>query len=455
MIITNNANKKIKGQYHMKYTSKDIIERALSLADISNTDFLTHKELTQYLNDAWHTVFQWLINKGDSQFIHEVELENGSGVGDWTEYSLPDDLYQIKSIKNKLTGSIVTRHSESQGINSGTYEVVNDKLRLYGVISQPLLLTYYAVPTFITFPDKDILSDLTGTVFSSAGNAVATVVDDTIAIKNIVTGETLGTFSLPEPTFHLGNGHVVFDVSDGEERSIQYWSYDGAVVSEYSVPLNATVSYFLDEEYNVCFQILEDGKYGAPIRGSSFIMNSVLKFDSPFAFALDNLYFSGKVNDSKQYISVYDASEDEFWDDIPLPFNPKWAYRTDDYDTKPAFIISDGTHYWLFIVNEAEHSLDYEDIDIKAMEIICPVRYGLLTSNGTEATLKSVIPNTLMNFPNDLYFSLLACDLALRFAMKMNANTDGLNNLYQNMQTTFMNTLGQDAGYTRIQNVYN
>lgn len=62
----------------MKYTSNQVIKRALNLADISNTDFLTHEEQIQYINDAWQTVYQWLINKGDKQFVKEVYLENAA-----------------------------------------------------------------------------------------------------------------------------------------------------------------------------------------------------------------------------------------------------------------------------------------------------------------------------------------------------------------------------------------
>ena len=87
----------------MKYLASQIIERAERLADISNTDFLTYKEKGQYLQDAWTSVYQQLINKGDKQFVKEVELMNsGSSVGEWTEYELPDDLFQICSVKNKI-----------------------------------------------------------------------------------------------------------------------------------------------------------------------------------------------------------------------------------------------------------------------------------------------------------------------------------------------------------------
>ena len=37
----------------MQYTASEIIERAKNLADCGNTDFLSEKEATQYINDAF------------------------------------------------------------------------------------------------------------------------------------------------------------------------------------------------------------------------------------------------------------------------------------------------------------------------------------------------------------------------------------------------------------------
>ena len=134
-------------------------------------------------------------------------------------------------------------------------------------------------------------------------------------------------------------------------------------------------------------------------------------------------------------------------------YTPSEIIPTDDWDNSPAFIIrtSDDTyHVW------AVHNDGFvEDIELDITEPISEalLKYGPLVSNGTNLTVKSHIPDTEMNFPNNIYFSLLSCDLALRYAMKMNANTDGLNNLYQNMQGTFMSSLTQAGGYLHPRDV--
>ena len=86
----------------MNYTARQLITRAKNLADLRNTSFLDHDELTQYINDSFTTVYNWLIQKGDTQFVKEVELSSGNGVGEYTEYELPKDLYIINLLRNRF-----------------------------------------------------------------------------------------------------------------------------------------------------------------------------------------------------------------------------------------------------------------------------------------------------------------------------------------------------------------
>ena len=60
----------------MKYTAKRIIERALSLADLTNTDFLSHQEFTDYLNDSWKSLYQIFINNVNYLLIFLIYIKN-------------------------------------------------------------------------------------------------------------------------------------------------------------------------------------------------------------------------------------------------------------------------------------------------------------------------------------------------------------------------------------------
>lgn len=644
----------------MKYRTSQIISRSKDLADIQNTDFLTHEEQTRYLNDAWVTVLQWLIAKGDTQFVNEVILQP-SGFGAITEYEIPFDLYRIKSIKNAVTGSPIMRASVSDGINSNTYEVVNNTIRLYGVANTPILLTYYLKPLFLTFPDKDIEVELSQDIISAAGNSVL-LEDGTI--KNLLTGEIVGAVTLDDTKrYKLGNGHIA-ELYDTEAVLTNTWTdgqnhYDadltpmalpaGEVITRriISNPSGVTVSnngsFYIKSNSTGTYEVRENtiiiigddvyssdfvspidafystwtaikggnlgsyytyaDKYYKKVEDSenpgSFLYYEVLSRTSdaesldPTAVSdqtiIDNLDASDPVTfyrclwhkhyhgywtvtgftttainkastvinpalgidnptvEEKALFELLDDLESEeavtiayleyrlaageyltyynfngkklyetsladgtfsliydhefnilyqklidgaysnsyfmqrqvtkYTDEVPhfiqetyyvtdnklmrddivmLEFDgyaPSEIIPTDDWDNSPAFIIrtSDDTyHVW------AVHNDEFvEDIELDITEPIpeALLKYGPLVSNGTNLTVKSHIPDTEMNFPNNIYFSLLSCDLALRYAMKMNAEYSGLQNLYLNMQTTFMSSLSQAGSYLHPRDV--
>lgn len=778
------------------YKASEIIERSLRLADINNTDFLTYTEKTQYLQDSWKTVFQWLINKGDKQFVREIELANSFSFHDWTEYELPFDLYQICSLKNKYSGSIVNRHSESQGINSNTYEVVNNRLRLYGVADGPLLLTYWVNPLYLSFPDKDINIDSLGTILSTAGNSVLT---SDGAITNLVTGETVGNIEIEDNhKYVLGNGHV-FDYIINNTLDTEAWVVGSDIVdanldsitppgseigsttigtdvykyndnyyyapnksttdeivvkvgdSYYKPSISGTTTTFtnetirhngeqigdsvkviglngtytdwkfriqevpagteiefasdgdgymwcpktqsgkipqyaagfssisMEERYGVdntdgtfdsvreqissgsgkyyagtnpsdmtesgiywransggsyyflkdclegCdsdnlvevdytpfdlenivlykytitykksyyfatykaadgvrygitesltwnttrgylenFHSLSSGyytpefTYAESLEGyepietqtlkyysdvypiislnqSSIITGSVLvqptdletikgvyfntdkltvsytpyrlvenycryiNFNGDVLFELGeltgslNTYHDSKYNVFYQLnkgvpqfwgkprfdanrtynvnfllatenyilegttdntIKIYD-SEAYYLNEVELPFIAGGLYLPiEPFDGYDSFLIND--HYdkvYLGMIRE-DNTINFEPLDVKDPVVLGLLKYGFVTTSGTGARVQSCIPDTVLNFPNDLYVSLLACDLALRYAMKQNIDASGLNALYTSMQYQFIDSLEQDSGYNRIQNIY-
>ena len=115
-------------------------------------------------------------------------------------------------------------------------------------------------------------------------------------------------------------------------------------------------------------------------------------------------------------------------------------------------MISSDNKYYQFVLYD--DYFDIMELDVDVMISLNPLKYGLLNSDGTNAFITSWMPDTEMNFPNELYFSLIACDLALRFLMKQNADGSSVQALYQDMKQTFSNTLSQSSDFVRVKNVY-
>lgn len=421
----------------MNYFASQLIERAKNLADLRNTNFLDHTELTQYINDSWTTVYNWLIAKGDSQFVKEVELTSGNGVGEYTEYELPKDLYIIKSIKNMYSGHLIPRHAESEGINSGSYDVVNDRLRLYGVASNYLVVTYWTKPTFISFPDTtiEVEQNVEG-IISSAGNSV--LFDDG-TIWNLKTNESLGSITIEDDhTYVLGVGHVL----DYTATNYCYRNYRGNVIYEGT---GAIASTFYTSDYYVGFQLTSNGELTPPIvynKAISTINDKVLLKSGNYLVAYNGVD-----------IDVY------YYDDIAYSIKTNLNYSgaaiipIDDFNDRPAFILKAENKYYMTVLLDSTYII-YE-LDVNPMIDEALLKYGVLSSDGTSASIISWIPDTSMCFPNEMYFSLIACDLALRFLMKQNADGSSVTALYADMKQTFMNALSQASDGVRIKNVYN
>lgn len=421
----------------MNYRASQLIERAKKLADIRNTDFLDHTELTQYINDSFTTVFNWLMNIGDTQFIKEVELVSAGSVGTYTEYKLPDDLYVIKSVKNMYSGHLIPRHAESEGVSSGSYDIVNDKIRLYGVCNSNITVTYWIRPPFISFPDTTVeVEQNVGGILSAAGNSV--LFDDG-SIWNLKTNEALGSIEIEnDHTYVLGNGHVL----DYTATSYCYRNYKGIVIYEGT---GAIASTFYTSDYYVGFQLTSDGELTPPI-----VYNKVIS----------------TVNDkvllkSGNYLVAYNGVDIDvyYYDDIAYSIKTSLNYSgatiipIDDFNNRPAFILKAENKYYMTVLLDSTYII-YE-LDVNPMIDEALLKYGVLTSDGTNASIISWTPDTEMNFPNEMYFSLIAADLALRFLMKQNADGSSVTALYTEMKTTFMQSLSQASDFCRVKNVYN
>ena len=440
----------------MKTLVSQIIKRAFQVSDLANTDFISHDEATHYVNEAWKELLQYLITIGDTQFVKEVELVNGNGgSGSFTEYELPDDCYQIKTIHNKYSGEIITRHSDSEGINSNTYDVVNNRLRLYGVAQNPLEVVYYAVPTYLSYPEKDIDIDIDTSVWEIVSAAKDSVLmwnntDSVYKVYNIKTGETIATFSLTNPLtanhIMLGNGHIVL-ASDSGERG--YYNFKGEELYRTTLSNVTEVRLLHDEDYNVLWQAYDGSKWS-----SACIMDDVVVNTEKFVVAkyYDHIVYGTSDSEGNSCIQVDDNEP------IPIPFtNIDYMDIVNKFNNCDSFIMISTDNgiikHYRFVIND-DGSVDVFDLNVTGLYYMYFTQSGVIVSNGTDLKLKSNIPDTEANFPNSLFVEALATSVAAKFCMKANAANEGLATLYQDYLTQFKTAIDQNAGYYRIQNVY-
>ena len=414
----------------MKYLASNIVNRALKLADVANTDFIGYDEQIQYLNDSFKDLFQVLINKGDSQFVKEVELGGAYSTNNYAEYELPWDLYRIKCIQDKYSGREILRKATTESINSGTYDIVNDKLRIYGFSGSHLMMTYYITPPYLSYPNKSIDIDEVSIVSTAKNSALIDNGDGTLSVVNLLTKDVVSTFEWADNTdsIVLGNGHFFYDNKwynfRGEEIGVSPHGV-GVVYDDKWNILSYTTDLTIESRTTVLKQLNED-----PIQPR-------ILYDG------NDIGFYGK----KLYVNQAEVAEMDSNITAILPTNCIFN------DCK-VFIIACGQKLYYALFSPLYTVVSIEEIELYGQETLWFIDYGPIVSDGTFTQLLSWVPDTLMNFPNELYFSVMSADLAVKYAMKANADTGSLDNLYQKYYNQFMNSLSQAAGYTRIKNAY-
>lgn len=400
----------------MKYKASEIAYRAKQLADLTNTDFISNEEDIYYINDAWKEFYQLLINKGDKQFVKEVELA-GSTINGQVEYSIPDDCYQILSIKNNY--GIITRKADSESDTSNTYEVVNDKIRLYGTQGH-IIMTYYTVPEFITLPDKTIETELTyNTVNTFTDYIQNSFINSENNVYNARTSELVAT---------TDNNLILKGGKLGIYNNVLY-DFDGNTIIQ-EIPSSGRII---------------DSNSIKWTRQNSTTWQSIADTMTIPLFTEGVMFRDGSVVgvlNNKLYLYQNETQTD---------------LNMDKLKDGSMYVASFGDHEFAYVggyVFEYYNGTlqNYEEATVPGRYLF-PLMYGIVYYDGN-VKIKSLLPDTEFNFPNELYVEVLAASLAIRYAMKQNANVEGLNNLYENMKGQFLNSLSQDSGYTRINNVY-
>ena len=151
-----------------KYTSEDIIQRALQLADLENSDFISDEEKIRLLNECYTILYQKVIDSGDKTWIKSVNVQDGD--------TLPEDLYQITAIYIEHSKEPIQKINSFQ--NPG-YDIIGDKIKLSPCYNGMSIVMEYA-PTFkeIQLTEKTVETPYSKNVISACGGLYAWVDSD-------------------------------------------------------------------------------------------------------------------------------------------------------------------------------------------------------------------------------------------------------------------------------------
>lgn len=376
----------------MTYKISDIVRAAKQIADLENSDFISWNENIRLLNEAWTSVHQKLINKGDMTFINEMNITK--------EQYLPEDFYQVLSVLDNYN-TPVPRYSIGMNDSLIWYKLINNKIILNGLHSAKL--TYFTKPQFLTYSAETIIDALPlqedEEIKFASGNYVltnknvwdikeATVIKEA-AETDVYVDAYARTYSADEKPIFYPDGRCF--------KLTQYECTDS----------NCKISYT-----NAIENITFDGVYYY-VRYSNGSINVYEQNNSSHIEVLNgfssNIYFN---NNHKFYIK----DNIVFVDDIPM------------YDAS--------------IYNNQVYMLK---IDLNT-------GYGLFTNNNK---ILSTVVDTELDLPNNLYYNVLAYMLAFSYCCKQGKDATYVNAQLNNNIEILYDTLTNDAfSQMKITNIY-
>jgi hypothetical protein len=409
----------------MTYKASDIIRKARQLADLTNTDFITWDEEVSLLNDAYTMLYQKLVNIGDGSFVKPFVAFRGENV-------LPPDFWQIRSV-NLVQNKIVTpvkRRADSENYSSLSYEVRFDKLYINGDYSNgEIIVEYWAKPKTLTYkPNPATLNpDLEDRPVMTVHNEMFFTKENPNIYWYDCKSETNGSIDVGgDATFILPCDDQALVTVDSTNKIV---TYDGTVTTLSGIPF-----------------ITESGAIGSIVDGKGKINNHTI-FDWDYD------------TDGVSLVVCNDDFDDFFYVMNELLYhNGSQIIINDDLITANSIMYVNG-NCWYYKTNEVGYVDESDELHIVSVKpnckginkIDCNTGYGYTI--GT--TVYPWVEDTVLDFPNSMYFTIMSYMLALQFKIKQGADSSGLMTELQTLENTFYDTLSQDANEPiRIKNVY-
>ena len=472
----------------IKYTTKDIVNRAKQLADLNNSDFISWNENINLLNENWQKIYQQLIDNGDKTFIKEFETVSLNKI------KLPCDFYQLFSVELIPSCRQILRKAKSEPESSLTYDIENDYLILYGTVSEKIRIKYIPIPQTLTLQNetKDIDSDF-NSVYSSVLENEELKFMDCYKNKYLFLKKTNGTNICNLYIFNKDTNEIKKITNDFSNeityavigyKNIVYFISRDKSTSKYSIYSikNNIVTAELEGKSTSPSLLKRDKDVGAVyIENKS--MNIFINDNIPLFPNIDNLdvvlsegigtYMSFTNDYISLLLPITNENSENKWIqlDVDLTTTPYVATKTTPFEgldfgyshtykrysnvingkvcisTKDMFYV-DG--YGLFNNDE------YEVIGVN--DLNNDEGYGISiidTYNTNHVLLHSHFVDTLLLYPNNIYFNFMAILLAISYKIKQNADITVLSTKYGEMEAQYFDSLSRDVNnVVRITNVY-
>ena len=298
------------------YNASDIIKRATQLADIENSDFISFSEKIALLNEAYQTIYQKGINKGNNSFVRYINTTN-------KVIQLPPDFYQLKAVtlSHNKDVKVIMRRPANESFNILSYDIINNTLQINGeTMGGTICVEYFPTPVTLTFPnvDKQLelenVLDMHKDIYLYKYNT-----DNDVIIRSLSDPEFADTLPNFGDSIHVDwNNEYIGETTLDEEtfKDITVWKTKSGTI--------ATSGYYLsiDEKPNGTFIVqLLNLTFNAGIYSGNIIFDALYKLPSDFNFQDSVTYYikNGnnfeelKVNQSSHTFTTDPTTDNNFY----------------------------------------------------------------------------------------------------------------------------------------------
>lgn len=438
------------------YKASDIVKRAMQLADLENSDFISFSEKLALLNESYQQLYQKGINKDTNAFVKYIHTQN-------TAITLPRDFYQLKAVNVDKNGYLepVLRRPANQSTHDLSYEILNNTLKINGYAGcGDICIEYYPLPLSLTFPNtpKPISpqGSSTDSFLALRNNIYVTIntADNRITIGDITDSEV--TAVIPKDQFtalysnfiHIEEDYVVF--TGGIYQTLYSLSGRGLTSTKDKVVFYRHKTFLYDETAHT----LKFPTGGVAYSNIDFDFGdtNLIILDEEMETFVGLKYTTSDYVGSGVFVGGRNIKTKEL--------TSVKVHVTKLYNYENLVYLMNGTSYLAAIdlsniSKPIQETLQESDV-IDIVDIDDNTGYGYLTKRfGNRYSIMSFFEDTVLNFPNNTYFVFLSYILAVAFKTKQGSDISQLASLYSQAEEAFYDSLQRDDwGSTRITSIY-
>ena len=427
--------------FNMK--TSDLFKRAKQLADLEGSDFISWNEAVNNINESNVALYEKLINMGDNSFVKSYRTSE-------EEEPLPEDFWQLKGVYLWNNGNLQTinRRADNNGVHHLSYELRNGKLYLFGK-PDDVLVEYFPKPEKLYFKPHDVAISLDTTKkyldchkhtflyvdFDEVDNRDRLSIIDLDGIK---TTEYFLTFMHGTITGAYLTENFVFIVTENDMTIYDIMSGYSATITGYAPLITESgKEYLIDTESGVI-------KY-FHIGNGSFTTSELKTVED---IAGGNFYVADDSLEDFFCITDTDVEHNGVETNAgalkKIIYSDKSCYALGD----TGFALIDADNKIKLIENSTGLNVGFIGIDERT-------GYGYCTKKFGTYYVCPYCEDTPLNYPNSMYFQIIAYILAIAFKAKQGADITLLSSQLQMAEQTFEDTLGSDAfQFPRMGNVY-